>query len=351
MTTVLTTRQLNRALLERQLLLRRARLPVLDAIEHLIGIQAQEPPAPYFSLWSRVEGFDGHALSAHPEDRQAVRTGLMRATLHLVSARDGLWLRPLLAPAIRARMMSSLRRGLTGVDLDELVRVVAPLMADAPRTVADLRREVAGRWPDADPMALGYAIPALVALVQVPPRGLWGRSGQARLFPMDRWLGAELPAAEPADRLVLRYLRAFGPATVADIRTFTGLAGLRDVVDRLRPQLRAFGDERGRELLDVPDGPLPDPDTPAPPRFLGNFDNALLGHDDRSRIIDDEHRRLVVDGHRFVLVDGRVAGRWRLDGKGADVRVDVEPFGRLSRADRAAVDAEAERLLAFARTA
>lgn len=352
MTEILTRRQLNRALLERQLLLRRAEMPVLDAIEHVAGLQAQEPPAPYFGLHARLDGFAPADLEKLLEDRRAVRLGMMRWTLHLVSARDCLAWQPLLQPDLRAKMYSSLRRSLPGVDLDDLARAAAEVFAaNEPISVRDAARAIGDRFPEADPTYLSYAIPALVPLVQVPPRGLWRRSGRALLTPAAAWLGRPLTDPAPAEELVRRYLRAFGPATVSDMRAWSGMRGLRAVFERMRPELRTFRDERGRELFDVPDGPLPDPETPAPPRFLADFDNAVLGHDDRSRIIDDAYRRYVVEGYRFFLVDGMVRGRWRTEGTGPRAKIVVEPFARLTRDERRAVDAEARRVRDLARTA
>jgi hypothetical protein len=343
--TVLGKRALNRALLARQLLLERDATPVVDAVEHLVGLQAQEPQEPYVGLWSRLDGFDPHKASQLLEERTLVRTLLMRRTLHLVSARDCVTLRPLLQDMLRKRMRSTLGRHLPGVDFDELADAGRPFFEDEPRMIGEVGRLVAERWPDVDPRVLGDALSSLVQLVQVPPRGLWRQSGAARNTTIRVWLGREPEPADDgiADELVLRYLRAFGPAAGADIRAWSGLGGVRAVIDRLRPQLRTFRDERGRELFDVQDAPLPDPGTPAPPRFLPAFDNAVLGFDDRTRIIDDEYRGLSVAGSRVVLVDGRVAAQWTV----ADGRVKVDPLTRLARGDRAAVGEEADRLGAF----
>jgi hypothetical protein len=189
----------------------------------------------------------------------------------------------------------------------------------------------------------------LVPLVQVPPRGLWGHaSAPARNTTIDVWLGRPLPEVAPAaDELVLRYLRAFGPAASADIRTWSGLPGLPAVLERLRPGLRTFCDERGRELLDVPDAPLPDPATPAPVRFLPAFDNAVLGYDDRSRIIDSAHRGFSVQGARFVLVDGRVSATWTTSVADGEATVRIAPLRPLDADERVDVVTEGERLAGF----
>jgi hypothetical protein len=347
---VIGPRALNRALLARQLLLDRRSMPALDAVVHLVGLQAQEPQEPYVGLWSRLSGFDPSELVELLQARRVVRTLLMRRTLHLVSAQDCLALRALHQPMLEQRMVGTLRRRLPGVDLGELAAAGAPLFAERPRTLSEVARELADRWPHVAVRDLGDALSTLVALVQVPPRGLWGRTGPARNTTIEAWLGA--PPEDPgqaADELVLRYLAAFGPATTADVRAWSGLTGLPAVVERLRPTLRVLRDERGRALLDLPDAPewaLPDQDTPAPPRFLPAFDNAVLGYADRSRIVDDEHRSLSVEGARFVLVDGRVAATWTVQ---ADQRpaLRITPLVPLSRADREAVAEEGGRLLEF----
>jgi hypothetical protein len=340
---ILDGRTLNRALLARQLLLHRHQMTALAALEHLVGLQAQEPQEPYVGLWSRLAGFDPLELSALVEERAAVRTLLMRRTLHLVSARDALVLRPVHQPMLVARMWATLRRNLPGVDLAELAAAGRPLFEGEPRMLTEAARAIADRWPGVAARDLGDALSCLVPLVQVPPRGLWGQRGAALNVTVDRWLGDSLAPETPAalDALVLRYLAAYGPAASADIRAWSGLSGLRESVERLRPGLRTFRDERKRELLDVPDGALPDPETPAPPRFLPAFDNAVLGYDDRGRIIDPAHRGLSVAGARFLLVDGRVAGTWAV----RDGVLRVEPLRPLARRERDEVVAESEGLL------
>ncbi|MGN9908493.1 winged helix DNA-binding domain-containing protein [Phytohabitans sp. LJ34] len=339
---VLDNRALNRALLARQLLLRRHEMSAAGALEWLVGLQAQEPQEPFVGLWSRLAAFDPLELSKLVEERAAVRTLLMRRTLHVVTAADALALRPVHQSMLVARMWATLRRNLPGVDLAVLAAHGRPLFEGEPRMLTEAAREIADRWPGVAARDLGDALSCLVPLVQVPPRGLWGRRGAAHNVTLDSWLGRPLGQETPeaVDALVLRYLAAFGPAASADIRAWSGLSGLRESVERLRPRLRVFRDERKRELLDVPDGALPDPETPAPPRFLPAFDNAVLGFDDRSRIIDQEHRGLSVKGARFVLVDGRVAATWTV----ADGRLQVDPLRPLTPRERDEVAAEAAAL-------
>jgi len=345
--TRLGTRALNRATLARQLLLERAELPVLDAVSHVCGLQAQEPQEPFVGLWSRLRGFDPAVLSGLLVDRRVVRTHLMRRTVHLVTAEDALAWRARHGAMLLQRVLGVYRRELDGVDLDELAAAAGELLADGtPRSLGDIGRALADRWPGRPPRVLGETvIGALVPMVQLPPRGLWRTNGGAQHLPLAAWTGRAVQPATDAvgEELVRRYLAAFGPAATADLRAWSGLAGLPRAVAAVREELVSFRDERGRELLDLPDAPRPDPDTPAPVRFLPAFDNAILGYDDRTRIVDDAHRGLSVAGQRAVLVDGRVAATWTVD---ADVVV-VTPLGRLSRAERAAVAEEGRAVAAF----
>ena len=343
----LTARALNRALLERQLLLRRHFISVESAVHRLVGLQAQEPLAPYVGLWSRVADFDPAELSRMTEERAVVRGTLMRCTVHLTTADDFLMLRPALQGVMeRGFAASPFARQIEGVPLDELLAAGRALLDAGPRTNAELKRALGDRWPDADAESLAYAIRYLVPVVQLPPRGLWPtRKGAHRVAvtTVERWL--DRPPAGDVDETILRYQAAFGPATTADIAAWSGLVGVRDVVERLRPRLRTLYDDRGRELFDVPDGRLTDPDTPAPPRFLPPFDNVLIAYKDRSRVIPDEYRTRVVNdlGTPMLLVDGLVAGSWNV----TDGELSVEPFAPLSDDDAAAVEEEGERLVAF----
>ncbi|MFB7055729.1 winged helix DNA-binding domain-containing protein [Streptomyces vinaceus] len=349
--TVLDARALGRATLARQLLLDRADLPVLDAVAHLGGLQAQEPQEPFVGLWSRLRAFDPTALSDLLVQRHVVRTHLMRRTVHLVTSEDALAWRARHGAMLRQRVLGVYRRELDGVDLDELAAAGRAVMADEePRSMTELARALAGRWPAPGPRALGeMLIAALLPVAQAPPRGLWRTKAGVRNVLLSSWLGREIDPPSPdgsdpvGQALVRRYLAAYGPAASADLRAWCGLAGLPAAVAAVREELVSFRDERGRELLDLPDAPRPDPDTPAPVRFLPAFDNAILGYDDRSRIVDDAHRGLSVAGERVVLVDGRVAATWTV---GDDDTVLVTPLRRLSGADRTAV-AEQGRELAW----
>jgi hypothetical protein len=280
-----------------------------------------------------------------------VRMGLMRTTLHLVTARDALWLWPITQPVLeRAWKGSAFSKQVAGVDRAALLSAARGLLDEKPRTLGELRRRLGERWPEADATALSYAARYLLPIVQVPPRGTWGGAGAATWTTLETWLQrapVEQPSLEP---LVHRYLAAFGPASVNDIQAWSWLTRLRPVVEGLRPSLLTFHDEQGRELYDLPDAPRPDPDMPAPPRFLPDFDNLILSHADRSRVISDEDRARVLArdaSARVLLVDGFVRGSWRTATDGPTTTLTVELLGPLSASDRAAVSEEGMRLLAF----
>ncbi len=287
---VLTRRALNRATLARQLLLERSEKSPLDAVEYLVGMQAQIPLNPYIGLWSRLEKFEPSRLATLVWDRAVVRIAVMRSTIHLVSADDCLLLRPLMQPVLDREWPRHQEHGpvLRGVDFEPVLAFVRPLLAERPHTGPRLRTALADRFPEQDAAALAYACRCLLPLVQVPPRGIWGQSSQVTSTTAESWLRRPLAPAPSIDDVVLRYLAAFGPATPADVATWSRLTGVREVLDRLRPQLRAFRDGDGRELFDLPDAPRPDPDTPAPPRFLPEYENLLLSHADRTRVIAEE---------------------------------------------------------------
>jgi hypothetical protein len=354
---VLSRHALNRALLERQLLLRRAVKPAQAAIEHLVALQAQEPFDPYTALWSRLEGFRAEELAGLLTDRRAVRAvAMMRTTIHLLTADDWLALRPILQIVQHRGFTtgSPFGRNLVGLELHEVVEAGRELLDEKPRTGSDLGNALLERWPDRDAASLGHAVRYLLPLVQLPPRGIWGKSGRPVLATAETWLGRPVGSDTAPDAMILRYLAAYGPASVMDIQAWCWLTRLGPIVEQLRPQLRTFQDESGRELFDVPDGPLPDPDTPAQPRFLPTFDNIVLSHKDRSRIIGDPSE-WAVEGGQFdpiflrgsVLVDGFVHSGWRVDRDGDRATLVVMPARPYGPGQREAVADEAERLLEF----
>jgi hypothetical protein len=357
---VLNPRALNRALLARQMLLRPVPLPagpgraqaVIGMVEHLAGLQAQAPFPPYFGLWSRLAGFQPGDLAELLVSRQVVRIALMRGTIHLVSARDCLTLRPLIQPVLDRALPAIFGERLAGLDTGALAGAGRALVDDTPLTFRELGALLAPDWPGHAPAALAQGVRALVPLVQVPPRAVWGAAGQARHTSAQAWLGAGLDPGPSPGALVTRYLGAFGPATVADVQAWSGLTRLGEVADRLRPGLRTFRDEQGRELFDLPDAPRPGPGAPAPVRLVAEFDNLILSHADRTRVISEADRqRLNTPNGVFpgtLLVDGFVAGTWRLTRSRGAAVLTVEPFRPVPPRDRDAITAEGERMLGFA---
>jgi hypothetical protein len=347
----LSLRELGRATLARQMLLQRARVAPAAAIESLVSLQAQHHRHPYVGLWTRLTGFDQAKLASQLAGRKVVRATMMRHTLHLVTTRDYLRLRPAVQPALDRSLRSIAGKRLDGLDLDGLVDAARAEIADGPRSFAQVRALLAGLEPDREPSILGYLARTRLRVVQIPPGGDWGFGGVPLYADAEDWLSKPLAASDEPDELVLRYLAAFGPATVADAQTWSGLAGLRATFERLRPKLRSFSDPGGREVFDLPDAPRPADDTPAPVRFLPEFDNLVVAHADRTRLMSEEHRRRVsLKGARVLstfLVDGRVHGTWKVErAKGAATLV-IEPFARLPRTERAELIEEGERLVRF----
>jgi hypothetical protein len=350
---VITRRELNRATLARQILLERSTMSIPAAIEHLVGLQAQTPHTAYTGLWSRLEAFAPETLSELIVERQIVRLALMRGTIHMVTARDAWGLRPLVQPVLDRVQKSQFGKRLLDVDLDALVAAGRAFVDTEPRTFKALGDHLLDRWPGRDRFALEQTIRTEVPLIQVPPRGLWGRSGPIAHTSIQAWLGE--PPAKPItlDRLVTRYLGAFGPASVMDAQAWCGLTRLADVFDRLRDDLVTFRDESGRELFDLPDAPRPGPDVPAPPRFLYDFDNLLLSHADRTRMLSaaaaDAVRPTTQEPVSTFTLDGFVAGTWRIERekpRGA-VTLTLRPIQPSSRRHTAELTDEGARLLAF----
>lgn len=342
----LSVRELNRALLARQFLLEPSTLPLTQTLERIGGLQTQYAPSAYIGLWSRMRAFRREELTEALDARRAVQATLMRSTIHVVSA-DDFW--PLVA-GIRQGRREWLARvqqaELAGIDMDAVAERVRELLAEGPRRHADMLKALAAEgYPRAAWGAAGH----WVDLVRVPPSGTWERR-RADLYGLaDDWLRpSDVSEEEGLEHLVRRYLGGFGPASLADVANWAGLgvAAIRPAVDRL--ELRRFRDERGGELLDLPEAPLPDPDSPASVRFLPTWDATLLVHARRTQILPERYRPRVFNTKTphsvpTFLVDGSVAGTWRHD-RG---QVTLEPFDRLAPAVRRQLDGEAERLAAF----
>ncbi|TWP53349.1 winged helix DNA-binding domain-containing protein [Lentzea tibetensis] len=345
--TTLTRRALNRATLARQLLLERSTMPVLDAVEHLAGLQSQTVKSWYTGMWSRLEAFDPHELSAHLTERRVVRMALMRSTIHLVTAEDARWLRPLVDPPIERTTMGAFGRHLKDLDKEALVKAGRALVEEQPITFTELGKSLEKEF-HRDPAALAQAIRMWVPLVQTPPRGTWTGSGLAKHTSMENWLHGG-PVTEPTETLVTRYLRAFGPATVKDAQQWSGVTRLKEVFARM--SLVTFTDEQGRELFDLPDAPRPHEETPAPPRFLYDFDNLLLSHADRSRIVSDSYDPVplikINEQPNALLVDGFTKGMWKVTNHAGIATLAIHTFGRLPKNEADQVRREGSELLSF----
>jgi hypothetical protein len=345
---VLSRRELNRALLARQLLLERARLPAVDAVARLVGLQSQVVSPPFVGLWTRLHGFRREELAEAIARGQVVRATMMRSTLHLVTAVDYRLFRLALQPALRRAFQGFNGPYIVGLDLGRLVNAARERMREGPIGNAELRDLLVALEPERAPTALMYGVRSHLPMVQVPTGHRWGHGGAGSYALAEDGL---VPPEEALPELVRRYLAAFGPASVADAQTWAGLAGLRPTFEALRPELRTFRDEKGVELFDVADGPLPPAETAAPVRFMPEYDNLLIGHADRSRVLPEEYRKQVLLSAGRVratfLVDGFVAGAWRAESARKSATLVLEPFAPLEPAARAALDAEGERLLRF----
>lgn len=349
---MLTQQGLNRALLARQMLLVRARMPIEPAVRHLVGLQAQRPDPPHIGLWSRLAGIRHTDIDELIDNRSLVRVPAMRATIHLLTARDCLDLRSVVQPALDRELAAPPFASLRRVDIDAVVARGRELCCAGPLTLPELGERLAAEFPRATPKALSIAVRNHVALVQVPPRGRWRNPAPTVHVPAESWLGCQLGADIDPSALILRYLRAFGPATPIDIATWSGLRGIKAALERMHADVIWLPDDRGRALVDVPDGILPDPETPTPVRLLPEYDNILLSHADRTRIISDGDRPFVltragqVGG--TVLLDGFVRAVWRtVPGDGAET-LTVRPLRWLTRANKEEVEREALALLDFA---
>ena len=351
---ILTEQELNRATLDRQLLLRRSDLDAAQAVEHLVGLQTQVPSNHYIGLWSRLTGFDAEEFSRRYEKREFVRMSLQRSTIHTVTARDCLPLRQLLQPVQDRSLQGAFGRKLRGVDLRELAEHARVLVDQEPRTFGEVGKLLPEVSPEYDVQALGIAARNNLALVQVTPRGLWLRGGLAKHTTAQAWLGLEEPvAAMSPDELVLRYLRAFGPASVMDAQMWSGLTGLREVFERLSGQLVVFRNEGGTELYDLPDAPRPGAEVEAPARFLPDYDNVFIGHKDRARVHDTRVRKeqvwLANSALTTFMVDGRIRGLWKLetDKKRTTATLNLTALVPLTKAQVAEVETEGAAFLEF----
>lgn len=349
----LTLRDLNRSTLARQMLLQREALPVPSAIERLVGLQAQVALPPYVGLWTRLTDFHRENLATLIENRRVVKATMMRGTLHLATAEDYLLLRAALQPGLtRGWEAITKNRTFSDSDIDKAVEAVRQYVAESPRTFAEISAMLSERFPDSDVGAMRYAARMNLALIQVPISSGWSYPGNPKFTLAESWLGQQVPTTDNFKTLVFRYLAAFGPASVADMQTWSGLANLKESFQKLKPELKVYRGERGRELFDLPHVALTDADAPAPVRFLPEFDNLLLSHTDRTRIVADDHRsKVYLPALRVaatILIDGFVGGVWKIEKKKSAATLNIEPFAPLTKQDRIALTEEGERLIRFA---
>jgi hypothetical protein len=347
----LTTRELNRALLARQGLLARKRVSVVKMIEQVGGLQTQEPRDAFISLWSRIANFDPEKLRAAAERREIVRGSYLRCTVHTITAEDFMRFRLTLSPVIE-RDAANWRPHYVGLDIPTVRKAVEQILSDdEPRSGREIGKLLHEQFPKLDVDGLVNCARIHVPVVMTPSDARWGYNRPPKLMLANRWFGGKLEQAQ-ASELMLRGLAAIGPASTSDLRTWSGMPGVKEAIEPLRSELNVFRDEDGRELFDLPGAPRPKADTPAPVRFLGEFDNVVLSHADRKRVVDaDDAKRfnLSKNGRRAltVLIDGHVRGSWVLTRKKQEARVTVSLFYKESKTTLDELSAEAERLVKF----
>jgi hypothetical protein len=333
------------------MLLKRESLDPILALERLAGLQAQLPMAPYVGLWTRLERFDRDSLARLLEERHAVKATTMRGTLHLVSARDYARFRATLQPMLTAGWAAIARGRAMGFDISQVLAETRVSLSEKPRTFAEISRMLSESHPGMDVGAMRYAVRTHLPLVQVPTSTRWSYPGNPQFALAESWMNQPLSGDSRPAELIRRYLAAFGPANAADMQTWSGLAGTKELFEEMRPELLTLRDQKGREMFDLPDSPRPPGTTPAPPRFLPEYDNLLLSHNDRSRVVPQEYRSNVyLPGLRVaatILVDGEVRGVWKIEKSGKSVMLVIEPFAPLCTSEREELAAEGERLAQF----
>ncbi len=349
---ILTLRELNRAMLARQMLLERASVSTLDALKRLVGLQAQIPKPPYIGLWTRLLSFQHDDLTQLLEDKQAVRATMMRSTLHLMATEDYMLLRPALQPALTRALHGFFSKGAKSVNVEQFTSTMQAYIQEQPRTFVEMRAKLTELFPDTDPALMAYIVRTHLPLVQISPGGTWSFTGSPAHAIAETWLGRSFAnSSESLRHLILRYLAAFGPATVKDIQAWSGLIRLQSMIEALKPELCTFQDELGNQLYDLPDTPRPSADVPAPLRFIPEFDNLVLSYADRQRIVRNEYRPLfIVPPGRVLatfLVDGFVRGTWKTERRQNVAHLIITPFESLSNDVRNGLVKEGQRLLHF----
>jgi hypothetical protein len=349
----ITKRQLNRALLARQMLLERQKATPLAAIERLVGMQAQIPRPPFGGLWTRLDNFERDDLLRLLREKKVLRATAMRATIHLLTASDYCLLRPALAEMLAGGASSVVGKRLAGSPTrEELLDLGRDFFGNTPGPFEEFRSLLKRTYPTGDERAMAYAVRLGLPLAMLPSDVTWGFPANAGFCLAEKWLGRKIPVeSPPPEKIALRYLAAFGPATPADAQTWSGMRAWRQVFERLRPSLVTFTDEKKRELFDLPDAPRPDEDTPAPIRFLPEYDNVLLGHADRARIISDQDRKRILTANLIVigsfLVDGFVAGGWKVADKKKTAVLTLTAFTKLTKKTVSQLEEEGVAMVRF----
>lgn len=339
----LSDRQLNRATLARQWMLARADIAISDAVAFLLGLQAQTTNTPYIALWNRIADFTPAALTALIADKILLRATTMRTTLHLHTVPDMRAIRPLVQPVLDRTFSSVAKSRAINADRHAVNRQGVAIIDEAPITAGELGRRLLEHFPDSDPLVLAQVVQGAETLIQVPPTRIWGHGGAPLLMRIERWIGQGLSDPIPLPELVLRYLAAYGPASVKDMQTWCGLTRLAPAFEAVRGQLIEFQGEDGRVLYDLPDAPRPAPDTPAPVRLLPDYDNVFLGFADRSRLQPPyaKERMVVVNGYVATFtIDGFIAGNWTISRAKNSLTIELAPFRKLTKAEKADVEAE-----------
>lgn len=332
------------------MLLTRKKTSLPKAVEQLVGVQAQMPKPSFIGLWSRLQGATRDAIADLLRDRTLVRATTMRGTLHVMTAADYLALRTCLQADFDRGLKAILRARLDGIDIARIVEISSKHFT-SPRTFDEARKHLQTFFPKLDERAMGYAVRLTLPLVQVPTDDHWAYPAQASFMAAEKWLKRKPAANDGPDALVLRYLAAYGPASVTDAQAWLGMQGLKPVFERLRPTLTSLAaGPRGAELFDLPGAPRPDPDEPAPVRFLPDWDNILIGRADE-RLVAAKHRSAVFQpGLRVLatfLIDGMVAGTWRIDRKKTTATLTLTPFATVPKSARGELEEEGEGLLEF----
>ncbi|MBE0579333.1 winged helix DNA-binding domain-containing protein [Devosia sp.] len=346
----LTDRQLNRATLARQWMLERADVAISDAVAFLLGLQAQTSNGPYQGLWNRLAGFRHQNLTALIEDKTLLRATTMRTTLHLHTAADMRSIRPVMQSVLDRSWTATFRKRFADADHDAVHRRGVELLDEAPMTSGALGKRLAETWPNSEPLALAQLLHCRETLIQTPPTRIWGHGGAPLLSRIENWTGRGLDNPPALPDLVRRYLAAYGPASVMDMQSWSGLTRLAPAFEALKGELVEFTGADGRTLYDLPDGPRPDPDTPAPVRFMPEYDNVWLGFADRFRIQPElaRSRMVLVNGYvATYTVDGFISGNWTLKRNKTDIAITILPFRKLTPAETADVEAEAHAHGAF----